>query len=100
MKYDEMIKVVANTDKTTLDRSDMVIKDIGKVLGDIVEYRYAAEHYKGDSKDVLYDKAMSIKNSVALLETDLDIFEESLGIRNQVEEKKEGRLIKIVNKIS
>jgi len=98
-KYDDMIKVLARTDKTIYDRTDSVIKDMGKVMGDIVDYRYSIDHYEGNAASVLNDNVMSIKNSVALLETELDILKEMLGIRGKVEEKKKNRLEKIIKKV-
>ena len=98
-KYDDMIKTLARTEKTVYDRTDSVIKDMGKVMGDIVDYRYAIDHYEGNAASVLNDNVMSIKNSVALLETELDILEEMLGIRDKVEEKKKNRLEKIIKNI-
>lgn len=98
-KYDDMIKALARTEKTVFDRTDSVIKDMGKVMGDIVNYRYAIDHYEGNAASVLNDNVMSIKNSVALLETELEILEEMLGIRDQVKEKKEKRLERLVNRL-
>jgi hypothetical protein len=99
MKYEEMVKKVANSDRTTMERGDMVIRDTTKVIDAIMDYRYAVERYKGDTETVIYDKVMSIKNAVAILESDLDIYKDVLGITGKVADKKKGRITKIINKI-
>lgn len=100
MKYDEMVKKVANTkDKSISDRCDMVIQSMTKVIYDIIEYRWAVEHYEGNSQSVLTDKANTIKNSSFIMESSLDLLNEALGIRDQVKEKKEKRLERLVNRL-
>ena len=100
MKYDERVKIVANTnDKSVSDRCDMVIQSMTKVIYDIIEYRWAVEHYEGNTESVLTDKANSIKKSAAMMESNLDILYETLNIGDKVEEKKEERITKMINKL-
>lgn len=95
-----MVKVVANTnDKSVSDRCDMVIQSMTKVIYDIIEYRWAVEHYEGNAESVLTDKANSIKNSAAMMESNLDLIYETLDIRDKVRKKKEDRITKIANRI-
>lgn len=100
MRYEDMIKIIAKTDKTVVDRGDIVIKDMSRLINDIMNYRYTVEHYKGDTEDVLTDKLMSVKNSMAILESDMDIYKETADISSKVESKKIGRINKIMDKIS
>lgn len=100
MRYEDMIKIIAKTDKTVVDRGDIVVKDMSRLINDIMNYRYAVEHYKGDTEDVLTDKLMSVKNSMAILESDMDIYKETAEISSKVESKKIGRINKIMDKIS
>lgn len=97
--YNESVKVIANSDKTVFDRGDLVVKEMSRLTSDILDYRYAAEHYKGDGISVMGDKARSIKNSIALLESDLDVYKEMLGITDLVKDKKEQRIGKVAEKV-
>ena len=99
-EYIELVKVIADSDKTEFERGEIVIKDMSKVISDILDYKYAAENYKGDAEGVLDDKINSIKNSVARLESDLDVYKERMGISKKVAQKKEDRAAKIVELIS
>ena len=99
MNYEEMIKVIASK-KSTLDEGDLVVRDMTKVINDILEYRYTAEHHKGNKEKVLKDKAMIIRNSMAVLESDLDIYQEMLGITEKVDNEKENRVEKIASRVS
>lgn len=98
MGYNEDIKILANTERTVFERGDMIIKYTGRLSSDILDYRYAYEHHKGNSTDLLNDKINSIKNSVALLESELDIYKEMLGISEKVDDKKSNRIKKILGK--
>ena len=98
-KYDDAVKVVANSDKTVYDRGDLIIKEVSRLTNDILDYRYAAEHYKGDGFNVMGDKVRSIKNSIALLESDLDVYKEMLGITDLVKDKKEQRIGRVAEKV-
>lgn len=100
MKYGEMVKVIAASDKTEFERGEIVIKDMSKVIADILDYKYAAENYKGSAEDVLKDKVNSVKNSIARLESDMDIYKEVMGISKRVEQKKTDRIEKITELIS
>lgn len=96
MNYEEMIKKVASTNKTATERGEIIIKEMARVINDILDYKYVSDHHKGNK---LNDKAMEIKNSVAVLESDMDVFKEVLGIADKVDQKKEERMKKIVNRL-
>ena len=99
MKYKTIIQIIVqNNDKTELERGDILIKDMSLVIVDLVNYRYAAENYKGDQERVLQDNLSKVKNSVALLMGDLDIYNEQVGITAKVEDKKTDRMNRIVKR--
>lgn len=99
MGYNEDIKILAKTEKTAFERGDMIIKYMGRLSADILDYRYAYEHYRGSSSEIFKDKINSIKNSVAVLESELDIYKEMLGIVETVNNKKSNRITKILSRI-
>ena len=99
MKYKTMIQIIIqNNDKTELERGDILIKDMSRLIVDLVNYRYAVENYKGDQEGVLQDHLAKVKNSVALLMGDLDIYNEQVGITAKVEDKKTDRMNRIVKR--
>ena len=99
MKYENMIKVMADGDKSQFERGDILIKEMNRLSSDILDYRYAAEHYKGNGT-VLEDKKNHIKNSLVLVITDLDVYMEQMEITETVHDKANKRLNKLVEKIS
>ena len=55
MKYYEEIKVIADSNKSLMDRGDLIIKHMCRLTEDILNYRYACEKYKGNSDSIIYD---------------------------------------------
>ena len=99
MKYKTMIQIIVqNNDRTELERGDVLIKDMSRLIVDLVNYRYAVENYKGNQEGVLQDNLSKVKNSVALLMGDLDIYNEQVGITAKVEDKKTDRMNRIVKR--
>ena len=99
MKYKTIIQIIVqNNDKTELERGDILIKDMSRLIVDLVNYRYAVENYKGDQEGVLQDHLGKVKNSVALLMGDLDIYNEQVGITAKVEGKKCYRINRIAER--
>lgn len=97
--YEDKIKYLATTDKTELERGDVIIKDMARLMQDLTDYRYAKEHYNGTG-DVLKDKIMSIKNSIAVMMGDMDIYMEVVNITDMVKAKNNKRIDTIYNRIS
>lgn len=100
MKYKTIIQIIVqNNDKTELERGDILIKDMSRLIVDLINYRYAVENYKGNQEGVLQDNLSKVKNSVALLMGDLDIYNEQVGITTKVEGRKTDRMNRIAKKI-
>ncbi len=98
MKYKNMIKAVADSDRTQFERADILIREMCKLTSDLLDYRYASEHYKGDG-NVVDDRINTIKNSLSLVVTDIDIYMEQMNITKEVKDKAAKRMDKLVNKL-
>lgn len=98
MKYMDMVKTIANGERTAFERGDIIIRELCRLTEDILDYRYAGEHYDGNGT-VLDDKRNQIKKSLVLVKSDLDVYMEQLGITDEVKDKSNKRLEKITNKI-
>ena len=98
MKYENMVNVVANSNRTQFERGDILIKEMCKLSSDLLDYRYASEHYKGDG-NVIDDRINAIKNSLALVVADIDIYMEQMEITEEIKNKTYKRLSRLVNKI-
>ena len=98
MKYESAVETMAVTSRDELDRADIIIREMTRLTNDLLDYRYVATHYEGDSQDVLKDKINTIKNSLAVLLGDLDIYMEYMDITDKVNNKKQKRVIELVKK--
>jgi hypothetical protein len=98
MKYENMVKIIADSNRTQFERGDILIKEMNRLSTDILDYRYAAEHYNGEGT-VIEDKRNQIKNSLVLIKSDLDIYIEQMGMTETVNNKSSKRLSKIVDKM-
>lgn len=100
MKYFEELRVIAKSDKSILERGDMVIKDMCRLTEDILNYRYTCEKYKGDNVGVIEDKMNSIKNAMGVLISDLEIYMEVAKIKDDVNNKATKRVHKVAEKLT
>lgn len=98
MKYMDMVKTIANGERTAFERGDIIIRELCRLTEDILNYRYAGEHYDGNG-NALEDMRNRIKKDLALVKTDLDIYMEQLGITEDVEDKATKRLEKLVKRM-
>ena len=96
----DTIKIIANTDMSIHDRGNNLIKDMSKLTENILDYRFACENYKGGTNSTVTDDMVNkIKNSLALLISDINIYTEQLHITNKVRDKADKRLNRIANRI-
>ena len=101
MQYNEMVRTIAKDgDVSVNDRGHLLIREMSKLIDAIMDDEYVDEHYHSNVESVLYDKTMAIKNSMAILEGDLDLYKEVLGITDKVENKKENRIHKIYGRMT
>lgn len=96
MSYiDDVKKIVANSNVSIEDEEDIIVKNMCILIEKIMDYRYAARHYKGNNLNVIEDKVSSIKNAMSVTGSNLDIYAEMLDIYEKVEHKKEQRITKM-----
>jgi len=100
MKYYEEIKVIADSNKSLMDRGDLIIKHMCRLTEDILNYRYACEKYKGNSDSIIYDKMGTIKNSLSVLISELEIYMEKANITDDVKNKAAKRIHKVAEKLT
>lgn len=98
---DNAIRLILNNGHyTTEERGELLIRSFAKVTEAIVNYNYAKNHYDGDdSSSVLKDKLSSIKSQFSLLVSDMELYEEHLGIKELVDAKAQSRLRKMAERI-
>lgn len=99
IEYIKAIEICANSDKTIEDRGELIIRNISRTTIDILDYKYALNNYKGGGT-VLDDKRNVVKNSIALLESEIEIYKKMLGITDDVYAAKCKRTIKIAERIN
>lgn len=97
-KYKDLVSKIADGSKTQFERGDILIREFCRLAEDILDYRYAAEHYNGTGT-LLDDKRNQIKNSLVLVKSDLDIYMEQMGITEVVNDKATKRLTRIVDRL-
>ena len=95
MKYRDAIKKVADG-KDDQETCDILIKDMNRFINDMLDYRYMVNHY--DGKDKLAEAVGTIKNSMATLMGDLEVYAELMDITDQLQSKKENRIIRFAEK--
>lgn len=99
IEYIKAIEICANSDKTIEDRGELIIRNICRTTIDILDYKYALNNYKGGGT-VLDDKRNVVKNSIALLESEIEIYKKMLGITDDVYAAKCKRTIKVAERIN
>lgn len=92
------IETIANAGRTEFEYGEILVKDMSRLIIDILDYRYACEHYQGNISVMKQDKRGTIKNSLAILMSDLDVYMYMLGITESVKEKEAARLEKIAKR--
>lgn len=99
--YEEAIKIIAES-KNKFERGEMVIREMCRLITDILDYRYVVEHYKGTSETstTLIDGVNKIKKDLAILLGDIDVYTTQFNISDSVKIKAENRIRKIADKIS
>lgn len=101
MEYDNNVNKLAETGDQE-ERSQVLIKGMCRVIEDIINYNRTKKHYQSDNLNntVVTDNKNKIKNSLAILQGDLDVYAEMLSIRKDVISKTHKRIKKIADKAS
>lgn len=101
MKYKDMVEKIAKTGVSEIERGEMVIRRMANMIDIILDYKYVVEHYNGgETSTKLADEVNCIKNELAILVSELDIYMETLCITDKVKEKAENRAARILRKIN
>ena len=98
MEYENLVKKIANSDRTETERGEVLIREMCRLMTDIVDYRYTKEHYEGGGT-VIDDKRNNIKKSMSVVMSELDVYAEQLGVSDDVYYKKKKRLYKILDRM-
>lgn len=99
IKYSDAVKIVAGSDYTLLERGDMIMRDMAWLAESLVNYRYSYDHVEGDRDTALENRMSAIKNNMAILAGELDVYMELAGIRDSVVAKKTNRIRGIANRV-
>ena len=97
--YNKSIEILIS-DKDEDERIDLIIKAMSKLTNDLLDYRYMVNNYKGDSQELFANKMDTIKNAIAVLEGELDIYKTMNGITEKTRKRKEQRVSKLAMKKS
>lgn len=92
------IEKVANAGRTEFEYGEILVKDMSRLIIDILDYNYACKNYEGNMKAIKQDKIGTISKSLVLLMSDLDVYMYMLGITESVKEKEAARLEKIAKR--
>lgn len=97
-KYEELVKVVANSNRSEKERGEILVREIAQLIDKILNYNYTVEHYDGDGT-AISDRRNEVKNAIALVKSDLDVYTEQLGLTEVVDKKVADRLEAISKRI-
>lgn len=98
MNYEQCIKELATDGKSEFERADNLIKEMSRLTMDLLDYRYIYEHCEGSESTALQDAVAKIKNSIAILSGDMDIYMELMDITKKVQDKKCYRINRIAER--
>ena len=101
MEFDKELQnaidtILKDDSKTILDRGDILIKDCCRLINDLMDYRYAAEHYKGDMDAILKEKQSTIKNTLGIFMSNSWLYMENIKIYKAVNNKGKQRMTKLL----
>ena len=97
---EESIKIFRYDGISEVERGDILIKDMCRVTTDLLNYRYTINHYVGDNTStVVTDIVCQIKNSLALLLSDMEIYMDQMDIVDKVRDKADKRLWKMADRV-
>lgn len=98
--YEKMLRVLSTSGKSEMERADNLIKGMCRLINDLLEYRYCLDHYKLDGKStVVIDSIAKIKNSTALVVSEMDIYMDQMDITNKVKQKASDRIKRLADKV-
>ena len=98
--YINSVKKLANGNKESSERANLLIKEMCQLTQSLLDYNYTIDHYNGnDNSTVVTDRMNTIKNSMAVLISEMDIYAEQQGFYGKLHDKKEKRVTRLADKI-
>lgn len=98
MRYEKMIKSIAAGNLDVMDRGDILIREMCKLMETMLNYKYIKKHYD-DKGTTMEDRLNEIRNAMVTVTSDMDVYMEQLRVRDSVRDKAYKRIEKIYNKI-
>lgn len=100
MKYEDALRTISTSGKTETERADILIKEMCRLTSDLLDYRYVVENCKTDGNSTaIADYVGKIKNSMALVVSDMDILMDQFDITDKVRQKAVDRVNRIADRI-
>ena len=99
MEYENMVKLMTNDGQDQFRRAERLIREMCDLIVQLLDYRFIAEKYDGNGT-VDEDHKNQLKKTLALIVSDMDIYMEQTGITEDVKDKANKRLARLVNRIS
>lgn len=97
---EDSIKVLRNDGVSEIERGDSIIKDMCRLTTDLLNYKYTVDHYTGNNTStIISDSVCQIKNSMALLVSDMEIYMDQMDIADKVRDKANKRLWKMADRV-
>lgn len=98
---EEKIKLILNEGSiNTNERGQLLIRSLCRAVDSIVNYNYAETHYNGDdTSTVMKDKVSSIKNALAVVISDMELYMTALDIADITRVKAHNRICKMADRI-
>ena len=97
--YREMIKELAESEISDIERGDLLIRDMCKTIDAILVYKYTKDYYSGNSDSVIQDRINAIDQAMAVMVGNMDIYMEILQITYSVQQHNNKRIQKILKRI-
>lgn len=92
---DNKIKAIAQSGKTEFERAEMLMKSMAKVNLALLDYKYAYENYDGNKEVLMKDKLSTVKNTMANMLFDAEVYMETVGITELTRQKERSKVEKI-----
>lgn len=97
MEYRDNVKILARNERDEIEAAEVIIKEMCQLTTSFLNYKYTVDHYKGEGT-AISDKVDTIKNNLAVLLGDIDVYMEQMNITSKVVDKKESRIARLAKK--
>lgn len=92
--------ILENGSVNTNERGQLLIRSLCRAVDSIVDYNYAETHYRGDKNStVMKDKVSAIKNTLAVVVSDMELYMTALDIADNTRVKAHNRICRMADRI-